>query len=58
MSDATEEARREQVLRAVLSRPGVLARIDRALADIDSGVVPDDVIPADEAIRRVRAAAE
>ncbi len=58
MSGAAEEARREQLLRAVLSQPDVFVLIDGALADIDNGVIPDGGIPADEAMRRARAAAE
>lgn len=32
-------------------------KIDKALEDIDNGILPNDGIPADEAIRRVRDAA-
>jgi hypothetical protein len=45
-------------LAAVEADPGLLDVVGRALSDIDNAVVPDDVIPADEAIRRVQAAAE
>lgn len=58
MNGTAEDARRERLLRAILSQPDVFERIDRALADIDNGVMPDGGIPADEAVRRVRAAAE
>lgn len=46
MSGAAEEARREQLLRAVLSQPDVFVLIDGALADIDNGVIPDGGLPA------------
>ncbi len=45
-------------LAAVEADPGLLDVVGRALADIDNGVIPDGGIPADEAVRRVRAAAE
>lgn len=45
-------------LAAVAADPGLLDCVERVLADIDNGVMPDGGIPADEAIRRVQAAAE